>query len=408
MNRDERDRDYGRGRDSSRDRDDPRDRDRGYGRDSSGSRDRDDRGSSRSGGRYEYRKRDADETRKRAESKGGDFDVYINRDIDTFKPNDKVNTIRILPPTWDDAKHYGLDVWVHYGIGADRQAYLCLHKMKGEQCPICEERAVATRKGDEDYAKELAPTRRVLVYVVDRDHEKDGVQAWAMPQSLDRDITKVSIDRRSGDVLPIDHPDEGYDIIFEREGQSTKTKYLGVQVDRRDSRLGDDRWLEFAQENPLPNQLVYYSYDHIKSAFTGGGGGGSRDSRDERGRDERDRDDRRDDRRDSRDDRGSRDERDRSARDDRGGRSGGDRIDWESVHQMRPRELEALIEQERLKINPKEAKDDADLADWICEEMGLRAPAKPDARDDRGGGRGDDRGGDVNSRLEEMRSRRRD
>ena len=34
-------------------------------------------------------------------------------------------------------------------------------------------------------------------------------------------------------------------------------------------------------------------------------------------------------------------------------------------------ELEDLIDQEKLDIDPREAKDDEDLADWICDEMKL-------------------------------------
>jgi len=35
-------------------------------------------------------------------------------------------------------------------------------------------------------------------------------------------------------------------------------------------------------------------------------------------------------------------------------------------------ELEALIQQEDLDINPNKAESDEDLADWICEEMKLK------------------------------------
>ena len=35
-------------------------------------------------------------------------------------------------------------------------------------------------------------------------------------------------------------------------------------------------------------------------------------------------------------------------------------------------ELDDLLEQEKLDIDPREAKDDEDLADWICEEMKLK------------------------------------
>lgn len=69
---------------------------------------------------------------------------------------------------------------------------------------------------------------------------------------------------------------------------------------------------------------------------------------------------------------------------------------------MTGRELEDLVEQEKLDINPNEAKDDDDLADWICDEMKLtKAPAKSSRR----ATTDDD---DDASRLRKMREGRRD
>lgn len=35
-------------------------------------------------------------------------------------------------------------------------------------------------------------------------------------------------------------------------------------------------------------------------------------------------------------------------------------------------ELLDLIDQEKIDIDPRESKDDADLADWICDELKLK------------------------------------
>jgi hypothetical protein len=379
---------------SSRDRDD----DRGRDRDRSSSRDRDDdrgsrsrsredeRGGSRgaSRGGFSYQRRSAEQVNKRASMGGKDFDVLFRDDIPSFKPNDGPNTVRILPPTWPNPDHYGLDLWVHYGIGPDNQAYLCLHKMKGEACPICEEHERARRAGeDEDYVKSLEPTRRVLMYLVDRDHEKDGVQAWAAPWTIDRDITKISVDRRTQDVLPIDDPDDGYDVEFERTGKGMTTKYVGVAIARRESPLGKAAWLDFAVENPLPDMLVYMDYDHIAKVLGGGGGhrtraekdGDARDRRDDRDSRSRDRDD---------DRRGSRD-RDRD--EDRSSRSSSSRreepkLTWDDVHAMEGKELDALVEEEKLDLNPDKFDSDSELADAICKELGIEKPEREHRRRD--------------------------
>lgn len=394
-------------RGSRRDRDDDRPSRRG-GDDDRGSRrsrddDRDDRGSRRSGGRFEYRQRDAGDTKRRSEGGAKDFDKFLNPSIKMWKPNDNENRIRILPPTWENARHYGLDIWMHYGVGPDRQSYLCLDKMKGLPDPIEEERAEARRDGDEDYAKEIEHKRRVLVYLIDRDNEKEGVQAWAMPWTLDRDIVKVSIDRTNGEVLPIDHPDEGYDVTFEKKGSKNRTEYLGVSIARRSTPLGKDEWLDFAQDNPLPEQLIYYDYDHIAKVFSGGGKGGSsrHDDRDDDRGSSRDRDRERSDDRGGRDrdrdeERTSRRDRDDDHRGGRGGRSQDpDEPTWDSVHAMTWDELVDLVELKDLDIKPKEAKDEEDLADWVCEELKLKkeAPARRRVSDD----------GDSDDRLSRMR-----
>jgi len=384
-------RDDDRGSRSSRDDDrgssrSSRDDDRG-GR--SRDRDRDDaRGGRERGGRershYEYQSRNPDDAKSRANKGANDFDRILKEGVKMWKPNDGDNRIRILPPTWEGAKHFGLDIYVHYGVGPDRQSYLCLSKMRGEPDPIAEEHERARRDEDEKYAKELEAKRRVLVYLIDRDNEKEGVQAWSMPWTLDRDIVKVMQDRTTGEVLEIDHPEDGYDVTFEKKGAKDRTEYLGVSIARRSSPLGKEDWLDHAVEHPLPEQLNYFDYDHIAKVF--GGQGAQKSSRD------RD------------DDRGGRD-RDRDRDDDRTGRGkpSEPELSWESIHAMTGNELEDLVDQEKIDIDPREAKDDDDLADWICEELKIEKPAPKTQRRASSGGDSDSPSRD---RLREMRNRR--
>lgn len=306
---------------------------------------------------FRYQERSADTTRKRAEQSGSQFDSYVLEEVRLWRPNDGDNTIRILPPTWDRPEHFGVDIYVHYGVGPDNEAYLCLDKMKGEPCPVCEERKKALDEGDDDYAAQLKPNRRVLVYIIDRDHEKDGVQAWSMPWTIDRDICKLAVDKKTGDVLPIDHPDHGYDVEFERKGKAERTEYIGVAIARRESPLGEDSWLDYAQNLPLPDALKYYSYEHIQRVLCGGGK--SRPSDDD-GK-EQTRDHREPSRRQSRDDGPT----------------------WESIHAMSMRELEK--EADKIGIDPDKASGQTDLADWICEELKIAKPREPErhsSRDD--------------------------
>lgn len=227
---------------------------------------------SKSGG-FQYKGRSKEDVKERAQRKLGNREGYLKPSVVTFTPKVGDNTVRILPPTFD-GKHYGMDLWAHYSIGPDEDAFLCLDKMNGEKCPICDERVKAAESGDEDYAYELRPRGRVGVYVIDRSQESKGPMLWNMPAGLDKDIVNLSVDKKSGEIYEIDNPEEGYDISFTREGTDKKTKYTGIQIARRSSPLSDDeddanKWLEYITENSLPDTLVFHEYDYIQDAFKG-------------------------------------------------------------------------------------------------------------------------------------------
>jgi len=354
-----------------------RDSSRGVGRDS-----RDDTRSRRGGG-FKYQERSPDTYKKRGEQGGGDFDKYLTDSIKMFKPADGDNIIRIMPPTWEGAEHFGLDIYVHYGVGPDSQTYLCTHKMQNKPCPICDEREKASKDGDAEYADKLKPTKRVLIYLIDRNNEKDGPIVWSMPWTIDRDLCKLVVDKRSGEILPIDNPESGYDISFERKGKGDRTQYIGLAVARRDSDLGDPKWLDEIQENPLDKILQFYDYDHVASVF---GGRSAKRSGKETDLDREQ-------------ERGLREVEDRGNR-ERSARSREPELDWDAIHSMKFEEMSALIDDKRLDINPDDSKDDDELADWICEDLKIEKAAASRRRasaDDDSSTRG---------KMDQLRSRR--
>lgn len=219
--------------------------------------------------KFKYQPRTTEQLNKRASQSGGMRDSFVSDEFTIYSPKEGDIKLRILPPTWSDSpEHWGFDVYVHYQVGPDNAAYLCLNKMKGEDCPLCEERIKAEKEGEADYAKQLAPTKRVLVWMIDRKNEDAGPLVWAMPWTIDRDICKLSMDD-SGEIIYLDDPDNGYDILFSKEGQGQKTKYIGMQVSRRSTPIGKDQWIDYVIANPLPNVLHYYEYDYIKNIFVG-------------------------------------------------------------------------------------------------------------------------------------------
>lgn len=218
---------------------------------------------------FHYQPRNENAWKKRSEQSGSKFAGYILDDFKTFTVHKGENWIRIMPPTWENAEHYGMDIWVHYSVGPEDGSVLCLWKMLGKPCPICEEHQRAEARGQEN-AKELKPGRRVLLYLCDRKAEKDVdiPQAWAAPWTWDKDVAKVCRDRISGELFQIDNPTAGYDVFFDKEGEKLLTKYLGFSLARTASPISQVS-LEYVVKNPLPNVLQWRNYDEVKALFEG-------------------------------------------------------------------------------------------------------------------------------------------
>ena len=373
---------------------------------------------------FTYTKRTREQVEKRATMTGGaEFDKIFKDHIKVFSPKKGENRVRFLPATWPKPVHYGWDIFVHYGVGPDRQSYLDLKRMRDEPDPIDDERNELRRAGHTDEAalqliRDLNSRRRVACYIVDRDNEGEGVQMWAMAQTLDQDISASSVDSETGEVLDIDDPEDGYDVSFRKEGEGLNTKYKGITIARRSSRLGVKGALEYAIKYPIPDQLQFFTYDEIAKEF--GAGGSHRERRDD-GRSS-DREERSSGRTRDREESGSRDDdrgRDRASRDaapqdddrgaDRGRRGASDReraepeITYETVQAMTGAELDALVEAQGLdKINPADAEDDAQLRDWICEDLKLEKPTARESVQRRSAAPAEDTG----DKLAEMRASR--
>jgi hypothetical protein len=224
---------------------------------------------------FVYKGRSAETIKKIAEQSGGRFDSILKGGTDTFTPHVGENTVRILPPTWD-SDYFGLTVWVHSRIGEDNSTYLCLKKMKGKDCPICAAAKEAKDDGEEDEAKALRNNERFLYYVIDRKEKEPSPAVWNASWTQNRDIADACRNMKTGKVLLIDHPDEGYDLSFRRTGQGLKTKYGAPQVDRDKSPISDDddeqtEILETIEANPLPDLLHYYDAEYLEKVLSGGG-----------------------------------------------------------------------------------------------------------------------------------------
>jgi hypothetical protein len=235
-------------------------------------------------------------------SGGGDWDAIFKKDFTVFKAKEGKNTIRIISPDlyfpdpknskkeievgWVGADYWGKEIFVHNEVGGTFTSYLCPEKMIGKPCPICEDRerasAEASSTGDtseetEAYIKSLYPRKRILAYVIDRKSDEQEVLVWSMPLTqMEKAIALVSYDEDDNSDIPIDDPDEGYNIHFNfgKDSKSGFYGYSGVKLAKNPSSV-EEEFLNFVAENPLPDVLQMYSYERIKEVHTGGSSGAS-------------------------------------------------------------------------------------------------------------------------------------
>lgn len=224
-------------------------------------------------GKFQYQSRDKSKIDERANQTGSNRENFIVPGFKLFKIQ-KDNKVRILPPTWNDPSHYGFDVWVHYNVG-NGSSYACPKLMgKSKFCPICDEVENLKREGKTKEAGELSAKKRVLVWVIDRNNESDGPKFWPMPWTLDREIVKQAVDDELKGYLLVDKPDDGYDIIFSKEGEKDRTEYVGVKVARKSSPISFkesevEEWLDFIVDHPVPSIIKYVDVKELSDIFNG-------------------------------------------------------------------------------------------------------------------------------------------
>lgn len=226
---------------------------------------------------FVYKPAKPEDIQKRAERQGGNFDSIFKQGFDTFTPVEGDNLIRILPGTWEGHDHFGMTAFVHQYIGPDTQSYLCLRKMLNKPCPVCEGQEEAKRERDDELAKQLSPSERVLYWILNRDARDYAAYTpilYNVSWTADKDITGLCRDSRTTKILYVDHPDEGYDLSFRRVGKQLKTRYSQWAFARDRSPIAEDpniqdEILTYIVDNPLDSILQYFTYDHIAKSLNG-------------------------------------------------------------------------------------------------------------------------------------------
>jgi hypothetical protein len=162
---------------------------------------------------------------------------------------------------------------VHYGMGADEQTYLC-RKMLGqdEDCPFCDEARRLQKEGDSDDAADFKAKKRMGAYLIDRKGDSDKPVFWSIPFGTWKDII-TSMEDEDGEIVEIDHPEEGCDILFNKEGQAKRTKYQGIRLGKVRPIVKDpdrqEEILEEITEMDLTKVFKFYEPEYLQGVLEG-------------------------------------------------------------------------------------------------------------------------------------------
>ena len=188
--------------------------------------------------------------------------------ITAFKSQMNDNFIRIMPPK-DPKMFWAREVYIHSEIGANRATFLCMNKMFGKPCPVCEYvEQLKDQNVNSETIKPLYARKRFLMFVYDvRDDSTiaKGLRWYDAPGKLVSEIILKSKDKRTKAVVDVCDPLEGRDIEFVRKGQGLKTDYAGIDLKITETVPAD--WYENVPT--FDEVLIIPTYEQIQRELTG-------------------------------------------------------------------------------------------------------------------------------------------
>lgn len=189
---------------------------------------------------------------------------YLNSEFGfvTFQPQDGDNSIRIVPPLGDDpnASLWGLDVWVYYLNG---RTYLSPKTFQQDAEDPIFDMFSKVRQEDAEAAKTYKGTKRSLTFI--QDMMDDGkLKVWAAPTTVIDEILKVSKNRRTGELIPVEDPKDGRIVFFSKTGQGIQTRYGAFALDSEPCPLSETIADELAH---FKDFLIVSSADELREVL---------------------------------------------------------------------------------------------------------------------------------------------
>ena len=232
----------------------------------------------------------ADEHRKAKEGNMGKYDYVDARKLERlglepYKMKGGDNFVRIITPRFSkfDIKDpnypaYWKEVWIHSNIGSDSRTFVCMKKMAGLPCPVCEmAEAMAEKDPDNKAIMELWPSRRYFFFVYDvqdAETERKGLHWLDAPVSFKEEVISLSKDKRSGAFIDVSTYEEGMDIEFEKIGKGLNTKYKGFVL--KDGGQAPREWYDGAPDE-FEEFMLYPTYEQVAAELPQARGGARSD-----------------------------------------------------------------------------------------------------------------------------------
>ena len=175
------------------------------------------------------------EARKRTVSGIG----YVSSDIPIFKPVDGDNQIRIVPPLANDADAslWGLEVWTYF---INNRSWLSSKTFDSQAEDPIMSHFFDIREDNPEESQKFKGNKRYLMFLLDLNHDEPELKLWAAPPTLVDEFLGLAKNRRTGELIALEDPDEGCIIYFTKTGQGIGTRYTGIELDKEPYTLDDD------------------------------------------------------------------------------------------------------------------------------------------------------------------------
>jgi hypothetical protein len=200
-----------------------------------------------------------------------------------YRPKDGTNHIDIIPYVVKSDKHpqkikpgytdYLLDVWVHRRVGPSESQFLCLKKMYGKACPICEELEELKKDPDVDESiiNGMRPKRRCWYNVINLDLPERDQQIQIFEEAhylFEKEVLEKAGVKKDNFVVFWDIED-GKSISFRAtQKKSAKGNYFEYRIDDFEDRPKYKESI-YKETFALDDLLVIPQYEDVKRSHNG-------------------------------------------------------------------------------------------------------------------------------------------